>query len=641
MKDKWTHLILMVLIVTVCFLVFYKMTGFDFTADDWRLIYEKRDFLQNWGNLKTVLTQPFPAETYEPIPYYRPVVTLVNMLNHHLLGKTTFGYHIVNLGLHALNAVLLYLILLVLFKRELLSFLAALFFSAHPIHATSVVWVSGRTDLIACFFVLLSVLLFYKRKDHYGASRLILYWGAVVAFLLALFSKEMALALPLFLLVWEYVSSRYSTGGEVSGREKPAYPALIPFFAAAVLYLIIRISVIGNLGTGEPYASANLFERFLTMFGIYFYYFREFVLPVSLNFSPRVLTITSILSLKFWGALLVFAVVLALGLSLRRSSKGASFGILWMLVALVPVLNLVPLYASVKEWWAYIPSIGFCLLLGRVAEIATGWERKLIEIRLRKRTTEALEPVEAESGADEVIHSEEKPAEIRSDTDQTGMIGEKIQEVKAGWLPGRVVLRMGHVFSLFFALVLLFYAFQTQSGASIFRKDYYLWRDTSKAAPYDATAHQAFGNILQRKGVVRWAKEAFQKAVQADPSSAEARNQLGMTLETLNQDDSARVQIREALKLKPDFAEAYNNLGILYGKEEDYDSALIAFHKALEIDSTFFHAWRNTALIYYDQERPEEAFRYFESALRFAPNQRDAEGIQTYLQQLRVEGWGY
>ena len=94
MKSKWIHVVLVVLIAGVSILIFYKTCRFDFITDDWRLIYDKKDFLENPSNLKTVFTEPFPAETYEPLPFYRPVITLVNFLNHHLLGKSTFGYHL-------------------------------------------------------------------------------------------------------------------------------------------------------------------------------------------------------------------------------------------------------------------------------------------------------------------------------------------------------------------------------------------------------------------------------------------------------------------------------------------------------------------------------------------------------------------
>jgi Flp pilus assembly protein TadD len=635
MSNKWTHVVLMFLIAAVCLVVFYQTTGFDFTADDWKLIFEKKDFLGNWGNLKAAFTQPFPAETYEPIPYYRPIVTLVDFLNNQFLGKTTFGYHIVNLGFHALNALLLYLFLLVLFKRELLSFLAALFFAAHPVHTTSVVWISARTDLIACFFILLCLLLFYRRKAHMGTPRIVLYWGAVLAYVFALFSKGMALGLPLFLLVWEYVSHRNSAGREAAPEEKPAYNALIPFFAAAVLYMVVRISVIGNLGTGQPSIHAGLFQRFLTAFAIYFFYFKKFVFPLYVSFSPRVLIITSIISLKFWGSLIVFAVVLGLGLSLRRISREISFGIFWILVALIPVLNLVPLYASVKEWWAYIPSLGFCLILGRIAEAAVNWEGKVLEIKLPGRRKKTVEPTQEGVGEVPPASSEEQPTGESSVANDTAGVQE---ETCRSW--DRLVIKAGYLFSLLFALILVLYALRVQTGASIFRKDYFLWRDTSKAAPYDATAHLAFGKILSRKGATKFAEMAFREAVAADSNSAEARNQFGTALDMTDQADSALAQIRAAIRLKPDFADAYNNLGVILGEKADYDSALVAFHKAVELDSTFFQPWKNIALIYYDRQDYAEAYKYFQGALRAAPNQREADGIQGYINQLRVEGWG-
>lgn len=615
MRRKWIHVVLMILIAVVSILIFYKTCGFDFVADDWRLIYYKADFLKDWSNLGIVFTQPFPAETYEPIPFYRPVITLANFINFHLLGKTTFGYHIVNLGFHTLNVILLYLLVFLLFKRELLSLLTALFFAAHPIHINSVVWISGRTDLIACFFVLLTVILFFKRKDHTGTLRFLLFAGSIFTFLLALLSKEITLALPLFLFVWDYLSERESI-------KKKIIP-YIPFVVVAILYIILRVAVIGNLGTGEPYTSANLFQRFLTAFAIYFYYFKKFIFPVYLNFSPRVLTLTSIFSLKFWGALIFFAVVFAVGLSLRKSAKEVSFGIFWILVTLVPVLNLVPLYASVKEWWAYIPSIGFCLILGKLAEKGVSWDRRLFEIKLPKR-----KPKEEKIPEAEVTVTGEVPLEER-----------EILEVKESKFPERILVRTGHALSLFFALLLLFYAFTVQSRARIFRKDYHLWTNTSKIAPYDAVAHNALGLILNRKGVVRWAKMAFQRAVQADPNFAEARNNFGSRLEASGQDDSALVQIKEAIRLDPEYVAAYNNLGIVYGKRVEYDSSIVAFERALELDSTYFYAYKNLGMIYADMEDFPKALKYFEKALEFAPNSREVEGLEYQIDQIRVRGF--
>ena len=618
MKSKWIHLVLVVLIAGVSILIFYKTSGFDFITDDWRLIYDKKDFIEDGSNLKTVFTKPFPAETYEPLPFYRPIITLVNFANHHILGNSTFGYHIVNLVFHALNSILVYLLIFLLFKKELLALLSALFFSAHPIHTNSVVWISGRTDLIACFFILLTLILFFKRKDHVGTWRFILSAGALLSYLLALFSKEMALALPLFLFLWDYLYDKDSI-------RKKIVPYL-PYVAVTVLYLILRIAAIGNLGAGESYTSANLFQRFLTAFAIYFFYFKKFIVPVYLNFSPRVLTIMTILSLKFWGALIFFSLIFGLGLSLRRITKEVSFGIFWILVMLIPVLNLVPLHASVREWWAYIPSIGFCLILGKIAAAAVVWNGKLLEIKLPKR----------KSKEEDLAEPEMTPPE----TAESGVEAEEIPKKKKRIrLPERIVIKAGHVMALFFALLILAYAFTAQSRARIFRKDYYLWTNTTKTAPYDAKAHLNLAKILMRKNVTRWAMMSFEKAVRADSTFAEAHHGFSTTLAMLGQEDSALVHARAAVRLDPDHVEALNNLGIIYGDMMEYDSAIVAFERVLEMDSTHFSAANNLGIIYSDMEEFSQALRYFEIALKIAPRGDQAAGVREQISQIRVRGY--
>ncbi|MCK4384768.1 MAG: hypothetical protein KAW52_00755, partial [candidate division Zixibacteria bacterium] len=306
MNNKLIHLILIILIAVVSILIYFKASKLSYVADDRRLFYENTEFLKDWGNFKTTFISPLPVETYEPLPYYRPIVSLTYFVNYHF-SKTIQSHHLFNLGVHTLNTILLYLLIFLLFKNIPLSIFTSLFFAAHPLHISSVVWISGRTDLIACFFFLLTMILFIKRKDHQKLPRQLLLVGATISYILCLFSKETTLALPLFLFVWDYLSQKEPI-------RKKIIP-YIPFVIITILYLVLRIKVIGNLGTGEPYTSSGLFHRFLTVFPIYFYYLKELILPLQFNFSPRVLTPTSILSLKFLGSLIFFAIVLGLGIS--------------------------------------------------------------------------------------------------------------------------------------------------------------------------------------------------------------------------------------------------------------------------------------------------------------------------------------
>jgi protein O-mannosyl-transferase len=631
MKSKWIHVIFIILIATVSILVFTKTIRTGFVGDDAELISNKGDILQDLNNLKNVWDKPFPAITYEPIPFYRPMITVVNFVNYHWGKNAAHRYHQVNVGFHMINAILLYLLIFIIFKDELLALLTALFFAAHPIHTNSVVWISGRTDVIACFFLLLTAILFVKRKDLAGVSRTLLYAGSIISFIFAMFSKEIAFGLPLFLFFWDWISEE----GSVKKKILP----YIPFALVTILYMFWRISVLGNLGTGKPSISYNIFQRFLSVFPIYFYYFKTLIFPVHLNFSPRVLAITTIFSLKFWGALIFFAVMVALGRTLRKISREVSFGIFWILVTLIPVLNLVPLYASVKEWWAYIPSIGFCLILGKIALWGISWNKEWLNIKLFKNRIK-----------DESVSESELPVtadmSLKPDKDMTpgsanGTISsEGADTPKKGFkFPGRISIKAGHVFALVFALILIFYAFTIKSRARIFRNDYHLWTNTAQMAPYDPVAQNAMGVVLKKKGVARWAKMAFQRAVEADSNFAEGRNNFGSSLEMSGQDDSALVQIQAAIRLDPGYVDAYNNLGILYGKMQKYDLAIEAFQNAIRLDPGYFLAAKNLALIYMDMGEFVKALDGFDKAIRIAPNQQEVNAIKKEINQIRVQGY--
>lgn len=604
MNNKLTHLIFIILLIVVSALVYYKTSKLSYVADDGRLIYENTDFLENWGNLKTAFVDTLPVKTYEPVPFYRPIVSLSYFVDYNL-NKSIQSQHLFNLVAHTINAILLYLLIFLLFKNIPLSIFTSLFFALHPLHISSVVWISGRTDLIACIFFLLTMILFIKRKDYQRLPRQLLLAGSLISYILCLFSKETTLALPLILFVWDYLA-------EKKPIRKKIIP-YIPFVIITILYLWWRVRVIGNLGTGEPYASSGLFHRFLTVFPIYFYYFKKLIFPFQFNFSPRVETVTSILNLKFIGSLIFFAGLLGLGMSLRKRSKEVWFGILWILITLVPVLNLVPLYASVKEWWSYIPSIGFCLILGKLVAEGIKWDKKIFEIKWLKR------------------RQDEQMAEPQAEPE-----GKRILGIKIPALPDKIWLKANHLLSLFFALLLIFYAFSIKSQAEVFRKEIFFWRAMVKRAPYDAVTHNAYGVIILRQGAHKLAEREFKKAIEANPDFAEAHNNLGMIYYSRGQKDSALVEFKEAIRLDPNYADAYASLGYVYAEKKEFVLSINAFEEALRLDPQNYSVLRNLGMVYSYIGRFSEAISDLEKALELTKNPREKEEIKGIIERFKA-----
>jgi tetratricopeptide (TPR) repeat protein len=324
-------------------------------------------------------------------------------------------------------------------------------------------------------------------------------------------------------------------------------------------------------------------------------------------------TVTSILSLKFLGSLIFFAGLLGLGMSLRKRSKEVWFGILWILITLVPVLNLVPLYALVKEWWSYIPSIGFCLILGKLAAEGIKWDKKIFEIKLPKRRQD-----------EQMVEAEDVPE------------GKRILGIKIPALPDKIWLRASHLFSLFFALLLIFYAFSIKSQAEVFRRDLFFWRAMVKRAPYDAVTHTAYGLIIMRQGAYRWAEREFKTAIEANPSFAEARNNLGILYHMRGQNDSALVEIKEAVRLDPNYAEAYVSLGFVYGEKNEFLLSINAFEEALRLDPQNYQAHRNLGMIYSYIGSFSEAISHLEKAMELTKNPRDKEEIKGIIENFKA-----
>ncbi len=167
--------------------LFSPALAFFFISDDFHLIETARN---------TPLWSLFARETYV---YYRPLVLLSYAVEHALWGAGPLGYHETNILLHLLNTALVCLIARRLLGRESCAWVwAGLLFGITPTHASSVLWICGRTDLLWGTFFLVSVLTYLTSLDR---NRPWLRAVSLPAFAGSLLSKEMAVSLPFLCLI--------------------------------------------------------------------------------------------------------------------------------------------------------------------------------------------------------------------------------------------------------------------------------------------------------------------------------------------------------------------------------------------------------------------------------------------------------
>lgn len=223
--------------------------GFWFTSyDSIALIETSR--IGSFGDLWSILTKPLMyGTTYvEAGKFYRPFVNITYAVEYWIWGLNPFGYHLVNLLLHGLAAALVVATIYSLTESASIGGLTGVLFAIHPLSVDTVPAISRRQDILVAVFGLLMLWLFvewFRREDARLRA------GAVVAYALALLSKEIAIVLGPLAFLWLVLQ-------QPSLRRLQTYrrgiTAVLPLAAVAVSYLVVRTAVLGGIGgyTHEP-----------------------------------------------------------------------------------------------------------------------------------------------------------------------------------------------------------------------------------------------------------------------------------------------------------------------------------------------------------------------------------------------------
>ena len=321
--------------------------------------------------------------------YYRPLMTFAYLLCYKLFGPIPFGFHLFNLILHAAVVLLLFAVTEQLFGDRLVSLVVAGLFALHPVHTESVAWIAAITDLELTFFFLLTFYVYLRLAGpatEYSELRRatsVVEAGSVIAvgdrprgvpwkmqaamlasYVLALLSKEQALVLPALATIYEhaYRGDRLAT----SLRTKIArYAAL---WIAAAIYIAFRIFVLGGFAPAIARPALSWTRVMLTAIALTGSYAWKLIWPAHLSafyvfHENERFSDTAVL-----GGLLALIAGLNLFVWLWSRARPLSFALVWMGITLAPVMNARWMPAGVfAERYLYLPSVGFCWLLGCAA----------------------------------------------------------------------------------------------------------------------------------------------------------------------------------------------------------------------------------------------------------------------------------
>lgn len=356
------------LAVTTAALLVYANSLFNGFAYDDLWIVQQNERVHQLRDMSKIWLTPYWPSFGSELGLYRPFAIFAFALQWAISGGEPWFFHLVNVLLHALVSILVFLLIEKLFTRTA-AFAGALVFAVHPLHTEAVANVVGQNELWAALGVLGACLIYVSRPQGVPAS-LKRKAAILVLYAIALLAKESAVVLPGLLVLLDFVQQRVTlTRAGLLQYARGMLLFITAFCAVLAAYLLLRHSVLGNLaGTdaapGLPYLRED--GRVLNAFRAWPEFVRLLFFPLDLtvDYAPGViLPVISITPMVVLGMLLV-AVVVLLALSTPQAPRaGIAAG--WFLITILPVSNFFfPIGVLIAERTLYMPSLAAAFLAG-------------------------------------------------------------------------------------------------------------------------------------------------------------------------------------------------------------------------------------------------------------------------------------
>ena len=291
---------------------------------------------------------------------WHPLTWLSHALDYQMFGLNPAGHHVVNVLIHGLNAVLLFLLLTWGTKRVGASLLVAGLFAVHPLNVESVAWVAERKNVLSTLFFLLTIGAYgwYARKPEWRRYLLV-----AALFAAGLLAKPMVITLPFVLLLLDYwplermqVGSRDVRGVGFARLVLEKIPLLLISGASAWVTLKAQQTAVRTFG---EYPLAVRIENAVVAYGLYL---EKMFWPARLaTLYPHPTELLPMWQVILSGLTLI--AITALVVKFRRK-RYLPVGWFWFLGSLVPVIGLVQVgIASMADRYAYTPLIGIFVMI--------------------------------------------------------------------------------------------------------------------------------------------------------------------------------------------------------------------------------------------------------------------------------------
>ena len=499
-----------------------------FVYDDHDTVLANRS-LADLSNLRFILV-------YTP---FRPLVNASYALDRWIWDYRPFGYHLTSVALHALTVVLLYTWIRRILEdttpgadASLPAFAGAALFAVHPIQTEAVAYISGRSEVLSAMWFITALLL--ARSAIISGNRAAGIFG-VLSGMLALASKETALALPVVFLAYDWLLRP----GTDEGRRRRFWLAAVPLLGLGAVGGAYRFLAMNGASNGLMVAVLNAMTQAIVIWR----YVGLIVWPFGQSIMHSVHRVTHLADAFAWIAIAALVMTCGLAFRLRRSDPVSALGIVWFLAVLAPSSSFLPLREGMAEHRAYLASAGLFMAAASIVL------RRTIAMKVPHYSPRLAVAVVV------LVLCVLTMMRNRVWSDPIALWSEATVHAEGMWEP-RYALADS-----------LREAGQCAAAVPEYRK-------VVDLRPAHRDAHTNLGICLAETGHLDDAEREFRLALEIDPSFARGYTNLGALALLAGDAARARDFYREALAKDPNNVLARMQLASLYENTfHDYDSA--------------------------------------------------------------------
>src|SRR2546430_705317 len=467
---------------------------------------------------------------------WHPLTTISHMMDCQFFGLQPRWHHFINVLLHSVAAVLLFLVLEKMTTSMWTSAFVAALFAIHPLRVESVAWISERKDVLSGVFFMLTLIAYVRWVRQPSIGR---YFTMSILLVSGLMSKPMLVTTPIVLLILDYWPLNRGQKSEVRGQKsavsgrRSVVGSLvlekIPLFALSILSCVATLWA-QNLALGST-EHLPLQWRVTNAVVSYVEYIRQMFWPVDL--VPFYIHQENRLSmLRLLAAAIILIVITAIAVRRRRQNPYILAGWIWYLVMLLPVIGIVQVGLQARaDRYTYLSQIGLC--------IALVW----------------------------LVRDLTKPLRHQP-------------------------IVLGTAAAVVATLSILSWK-QTRH----WRDTEALWTYTLAIAPNNDVAHAGLAGILFVRGQTDGAVEHYEHALSLREGNVAAHYGLAMALARERKTDAAISHFQKVLSIQPDNLQASNYLGGLFAGKGDLGNAIAAWRQTLSFDPDNADAANNLAWV--------------------------------------------